>query len=629
MLSALRGSAGGLVAKIFIGILAASFAVWGVSDVFRGYRSDVLAKAGDAEITSEDYRTAFNRRIRALSGRLGKNLTADEARNLGVDRQVLAELLRDAALASQAKDLKLAVPGSVVAERVASNPAFNNAKGEFDANDFRRLLQANGLSEREFVNTERQGLIRQAITAAIDSGLRVPDTLVEIAWRQRNEQRDASYFDIASSAVTVPEPGPDEIEKFYAANQAQFMIPERRTIVVLILDAAELAKTVEVDEEEIEAAYERDKGKFGTPERRKVEQIAFPDEATARAALDRIRAGEDFLKIAAERGLTPKDVDLGEVLQTGIPDQAVAKAAFALSQGEVSEPVKGKLAVALLRVTAIVPGEAKALADVRGELVSEIRLRRAREELLDLYDRIEDARAGGKPFDEIARTNDLQLVTLEGVDSTGRHADGEEVADFAGKAEVLKAAFASDVGVENDAVDIGQDGFAWYDVRDVEADAARPLDDARADAIAGWTAQKTRELLLEMARSLKARAEKGEAFDKLAAEAGSEIRRVIALKRNEASDVFNNEAVAALFAAAPDGYAVAIGADGKSARLMHSSPVLGEPFDANSDEAKAIRNILASGLGNDLFSGYLTELQTAIGIKVNEELWQRVSGSGS
>jgi peptidyl-prolyl cis-trans isomerase D len=629
MLSALRGSAGGLVAKIFIGLLAASFAVWGVSDVFRGYRSDVLAKAGDAEITSEDYRTAFNRRLRALSGRLGKTLTAEEARNLGVDRQVLAELLRDAALASQAKDLGLAVPDSVVADRVANNPAFNNAKGEFDANDFRRLLQANGLSEREFVTTERQGLVRQAITAAIDSGLRVPDTLVEIAWRQRNEQRDASYFDISAAAVTVPEPGTDEIEKFYAANQVQFMIPERRTIVVLILDAVDLAKTVEVDEKEIEAAYERDKDRFGTPERRKVEQIAFPDQATARAALDRIRAGENFMKIAAERGLTPKDVDLGEVLQTGIPDQAIAKAAFALSQGEVSEPIRGRLAVALVRVTAIIPGEARALADVREELVSEIRLRRAREELLDLHDRIEDARAGGQSFDEIAKTNDLQLLTLESVDSSGRHADGADVADFAGKDEVLKAAFASDVGVENDAVTIGQDGFAWYEVRDVEAAAARPLDSAHTDVIAGWKAQKRRELLIDKARSLQARAEKGEAFDKLAAEAGGEIRRAIALKRNEASDVFNNEAVAALFAAAPDGYAVAIGADGRSARVMHSSPVLGEPFDVNSDEAKAIRNILESGLGNDLFSDYLTELQTAIGIKVNEELWQRVSDSGS
>jgi peptidyl-prolyl cis-trans isomerase D len=629
MLSALRSSAGGLIAKIFIGLLAASFAVWGISDVFRGYRSDVLAKAGDAEITSEDFRVAFNRRLRALSSRLNQNFTPDEARSLGIDRQVLAELLRDGALASQAKGLKLSIPPSLVAERVAGNPAFRNAKGEFDPVDFRRLLEINGLTEQEFIASEQQDLVRQAITSTIDSGLAVPEALVEIAWRHRNEQRDASYFDIPATAVSVPEPSEADIEAFYAGNQALFTTPERRTVLAVILDAATLAKTIDVTDAEIQTAYERDKEKFGSPEKRNVQQIAFPDEASARAALDRIRAGEDFMKIAEERGLTAKAVDLGEVTQTQIPDAALAEAAFKLGLNEVSEPVKGKLAVAIVRVTAIVPGATKELAAVRNELADGIRLKHAREAILDLHDRIEDARAGGQSLEEIATTNDLQQVTLEAVDASGRFADGKEAPDFPGKAAVLKAAFASDVGVENDAVAIGDDGFTWYEVRDTQAAAARPLAEAKADAIAAWKAQRLRELLLETARGYQSRAAGGESFAKLAEEARAEIKQVTAIKRNEASGAFGVEAVAALFAAAPDGYAVALGADGRSARVIRSSPVLLPPFDSGSEEAKAIRNVLTNSLGNDLYASYLDELQTEIGIKVNEELWRRVSGSGS
>ena len=51
MLEALRSKTGGIIAKIFIGVLALSFAVWGISDVFRGTRNDVLATVGDTEIT--------------------------------------------------------------------------------------------------------------------------------------------------------------------------------------------------------------------------------------------------------------------------------------------------------------------------------------------------------------------------------------------------------------------------------------------------------------------------------------------------------------------------------------------------------------------------------------------------
>ena len=629
MLTALRGSAGGLIAKIFIGLLAASFAVWGVADVFRGYRSDVLATAGDTEVTVPEFQDAFNRRVRVLSARLGRALTPQEARGLGVDRQVLGELLRDGALMSQAKDMKLALSGKVVAERVSRNPAFQNTDGKFNAADFRRLLEANGLSEQEFVSNERQGLVRQAITASLNSSLVAPDTLVEIAWRQRNEQRDASYFDIPASAVKVPEPSKDEIAKYYKDNQSEFMIPERRTIAAFVLDVPSIAKNISVDDTELKTTYERDNSQFGTPEKRDVQQIAFPSIADAEAALKRIRGGEDFMKVATERGLSAKDVSLGTVVQSDIPDEAIAKAAFALKDGEVSDPVKGKLAVALVRVMRIVPGAIKPLSEVRGQLEKEIKTRHAREQLLDLHDHIEDERAGGQSFEQIANKNDLKLLVLDNVDRQGHLADGKEVESFPGKPQILKAAFESDVGVENDPVAIGQDAFGWYEVRGVEPSKARPLDDARGDVIAAWKDRKLRELLLAKARALQARAEKGEAFDKLAAEVGAGIKQASGLKRNESTAQFPPADVAALFSTAPDGFASVIGSDGKTARVMHSTPVMIPPFDAKSVEAQKLREALDKGLANDVFTGYLRELQAAIGVKVNQDLWRRVSGSSS
>ena len=47
--------------------------------------------------------------------------------------------------------------------------------------------------------------------------------------------------------------------------------------------------------EALAARYEAVKTRrFGSPERRTIEQIAFPDEAAARAALDKLRAGTAF-----------------------------------------------------------------------------------------------------------------------------------------------------------------------------------------------------------------------------------------------------------------------------------------------------------------------------------------------
>jgi methionyl-tRNA synthetase len=51
MLDALRRSVGSWVVKAFIGVIMLSFAVWGVSDVFRGYRGAEVARVGDTDFS--------------------------------------------------------------------------------------------------------------------------------------------------------------------------------------------------------------------------------------------------------------------------------------------------------------------------------------------------------------------------------------------------------------------------------------------------------------------------------------------------------------------------------------------------------------------------------------------------
>ena len=43
------------------------------------------------------------------------------------------------------------------------------------------------------------------------------------------------------------------------------------------------------------------------------------------------------------------------------------------------------------------------------------------------------------------------------------------------KPELLKAVFSSDVGVENDAISL-DDGYVWYEVREVIPSAVKPFD---------------------------------------------------------------------------------------------------------------------------------------------------------
>ncbi len=626
MLDAARSKTGNWTAKFFIGILAASFAVWGISDVFSTRPPDTIAEVGTRQVRVEEFRRMFDRQLRLLSEQLGQTLTADQGRQLGVDRQVLAQLLRDAALEAQGDELNLQISDASVAQRIANAKQFQTSDGKFNADQFRRLLQSNGLTEQMFVAAERQGMIRAAIANTIERGATVPDSVAELAYRFRNEQRDVRYFTVRMDEASIGQPSDSDLKNFYDANQRLFEVPERRVIAALEVTPESLTDRVSVSDEDVKQFYEERKSEFGTPEKRTLEQIAFDSVGDAEAARARIDAGSSFLDVAKEKGLSETDVKLGTFTRENLPDPSLAKAAFALTKGNVSQPVQGRLATVLLRVVEIEPGSQQSLAEASSEIKQRLRLDQARDEVLAVYEKVEESRAGGQSMDEIAKELSLSVVEIPPVDSSGHTADGTAVTGLSDASSIVRAAFESDVGIENDPVATRGDGYIWFEVRDVQPTSIKPLDQAREDAVKAWKARQLREAVLKKAEELKKRAEAGEPLSKLASESNAELVKQQGVKRNEASEAFDSAAVQALFSVREDGFAVAATGDGKGAKIMQSSPVLAPPYNAGSGEAKSLEQELSTSLTNDLYAQYLADLQRRVGVQIDENV---LSNAGS
>ncbi len=60
---------GRTIMGVVMGLLALSFAVWGINDIFRGFGRSTLAKIGGTEIGIEQYRQAYNDRLQQLAAR--------------------------------------------------------------------------------------------------------------------------------------------------------------------------------------------------------------------------------------------------------------------------------------------------------------------------------------------------------------------------------------------------------------------------------------------------------------------------------------------------------------------------------------------------------------------------------
>jgi peptidyl-prolyl cis-trans isomerase D len=624
MMETMRNAAKSWVAKLLIGLLVISFGVWGIADIFRFSQGTDLATVGSIKVSVDQYNQAYRRFLDNLQNQTGAAISPDDARRLGIDRSVLNQLIGRAVIDDRASQLGLAVSDEQIVGETHENPDFRDAAGKFDPRLFATYLSTRGMNEAIYLGLQKQQNLRRAISDAADADVTPARTLVELQYKHDNEQRDARYFVVKATEEEVAQPTDADIKAEYDKNIALYTAPEYRSIALVKADPEDVIGRVSVSEQDLKDAYEKHKATYFTPERRTVLQLTFPSLDEAQKAKERIAGGTDFLALAKEMGFKESDITFADKVKTDFFDKTIAEAAFSTPEGSVSDPIKGGLATVLLKVVKVSPEHQGTFDEVRGDLEKRLKLERAKDEIDSIYNAVEDARAGQQSFEDIAKKNNLPFQVVGPVDAQGMGKDGKAI-DFPHKAEVLKAAFASDVGVDNSPISI-EDGYTWYDVREVIPSAPKPLDAVKDEAKAHILADRVRALALEKAGKLAERAASGSSLDSLAVESGASIETVQGLKRDSTSGAFDAAAVSALFSVKPDGFATASEADGKGAKVIQSQPVLLPPFDPASADAKKIATDLGLRTADDLAAAYLIAMQKAANVTINEALWRQVAG---
>src|SRR5579863_919259 len=89
---------GRTVMGVVMGLLALSFAIWGINDIFRGFGRSTIAKIGGTEIPIEQFRRNYNERLQQVGRQIGRPLNPEQANAIGLDRQVLGEMVTEAGL---------------------------------------------------------------------------------------------------------------------------------------------------------------------------------------------------------------------------------------------------------------------------------------------------------------------------------------------------------------------------------------------------------------------------------------------------------------------------------------------------------------------------------------------------
>ncbi|MBO7453872.1 MAG: SurA N-terminal domain-containing protein [Alphaproteobacteria bacterium] len=446
MLELIRKYSKSIVVKIFLTVLAGSFFLFfGFSYVVNKLAGkDYVVKIADVKIHPQVFKYEKEKKLNAIKRRYGE--TDDKELSSTILRQIIWENVINLA----AKDFGIIVSDSTVFNHISNMDEFRTKDGYFSATNLRRFLQIVGMTEEEFLQSQRREIKSQII--------KYPFRYVSLGdefkyySKIETEKRSLKFFEINPALFTITErPTDEELEEFYNDNSEKFEIPEKRSFDILILAMDRVEKNTEIPQEDI---IERARDVYGddyteksleefvkTEEFKsfKQERVAEAAEEITRQVQDDLVSGSTIEEITTKyglRSLNVKNVKLSDVDEIPLPfKKDVMTVAFGSDENEVgdfneAEDSGKKLVQWLVYVSDVTPKHVEPLEQAKERVKVEWRKDQQHNKALAVANEIISKASEGEKFADLAGAKNYKLKSTSHFDRLGNTSDNNEKSEI-------------------------------------------------------------------------------------------------------------------------------------------------------------------------------------------------------
>jgi len=633
MLQALRNRLTGWVAVVVVAIFAIPMLFFGLDSYFQFQTPTYVAKVGDTEISSDQFRERWLDYTREMRRMLGDSYAAEQFETPVAKRQILERMIDEQVLYDYAQSAGVMVSDARLFEEISKIDAFRN-NGVFDPDQYRLRLQANNLTPQGFESRMRRDLTGSFVPRKIADSAFVTDTEVDRILALENQVRDFRFLRVP--ALPTSEQAPDEpaLETFYQTSLDRYRSDESVDVEYIEINAANVEPAADPDEAALRSRYDAVPERFVSPEQRLTSHLlvrvaADADAATVKAGQEkaaalaaRVRGGEEFANVARaesdDSGSKAEGGDLGWV-EKGMMAPAFETALFDLTDGAVSDPVKTDEGFHLIELRELRPGSERSFADVREELLDEARATARQTAYSTLLGRVIDQVLNDPS--NITAAADLAGVPVQRSGPFSRLGATGILALPAVQRQVF-----SDLAIANraisDPVELAQNHVLLMRVADHAPSAPRPLAEVRERVIQDLKIDQAAKASEARAEALKARLAAGETIESLAAEIGASVESASDVTRRSLN--VDTPALAEAFkvsapALAQKSQALARASDGSQLLIELIRAVDGDPAKADAAQRDATRAALAAAVSNDQTQAFVAALRAETEVRIVEE----------
>lgn len=425
MLQNIRKGLEGTVAKVIVGVIVVTFALFGVESIVGGLSGEPsVAEVNGEGIPESTFKNAVERQKRQMLAQLGEYADPDLIDDALLSASVLDDLVKTEVLYQNADEKGVYVSDAMLNAMIAEEESFK-VDGKFSNERLQLLLRSAGLTVKDYKESlNKNFMINQPRGAIVTSAFLMDEERDRIVRLDRQERTFGAAIVKAADYHDKIAISDENVEAHYKENKAQYPKPESVDVSYVELNRSAFASAVKADEASLLKLYESEKANYEAEEQRDAshilikvtEQRSEPDALKLiNEIADKARGGTDFAELAKEFSEDDSSASNGGNLgmsAKGVYVDEFEEALYGLQVSQMSAPVKTELGYHLIKLMAIGRDDVPAFEVMRPSLEQRYIEEEVAKKYAEAVERLSDVGYSANDLSEPSKVLSLEVKTL-------------------------------------------------------------------------------------------------------------------------------------------------------------------------------------------------------------------------
>ena len=460
MLGTMRKHATSWLIKVACFAIVIVFIFWGGYS-YTEKKASRVAVVNGSYIGLREYQSMYSNLVEQMRRQFGRQFSSELVETLNLKGQALDRLINRRLILAEAGMLEFDVSREELQNAIVSYPAFQT-NGQFDSLRYQQILRSNKLTPQDFEANQREDLLINKVEQFITRGTKVLESEMLSFFHHTRDRVNLAYVQIDpqdfKNQVKVDE---EAVRDYFDKHRENYRLADKRNILYVRFVPQDYLADVEVTDQEIEEFYQLHQDDYREPKKVHARHILFRISEKAKTAeiqeiLDRAkkvlklaRKGDNFAELArkySEDSTAAKGGDLG-YFKSGDMVKPFADSAFSLKKGEISDLVRTRFGIHIIKVEDITEESVQPLAAVKETVRQSLKEERSREIALQRADSFIDLSRALDDLQKAAAEAGLEVkesglfAVEEPVPQLGRHPEINDII-FALRPKEISPAFS-------------------------------------------------------------------------------------------------------------------------------------------------------------------------------------------